>query len=296
MQGSLTAGALLSAQMAGAADAKKSNSARFKLRYAPGFGSFRHHAGNKWEDRLKFMADQGFRAMFDNGLMGKPADMQVAIGKLMAKLDMIIGPFVAYADFSKESMVLDNANIRAMLIDRVKKAVETAKRANVRCALMVPGRYNQRMEWDYQTANVVENLKHCADVAQKGGVTIVLEPLNPHDHPGLFLTKMPQAYQICKAVGSPACKIVDDVYHQQITEGHLISNIRRSWSEIGSFHLGDNPGRREPLTGEINFKNIFKYIHSKGYDGALCMEHGISQGGKEGEQKLIDAYRYCDNF
>jgi hydroxypyruvate isomerase len=101
---------------------------------------------------------------------------------------------------------------------------------------------------------------------------------------------------ICKAVNSPSCKIVNDIYHQQITEGNLIPNIDMAWDEIASFHLGDNPGRNEPTSGEINYKNIFKHIHQKGYDGVLCMEHGMSKRGKEGELAVIEAYRYCDNF
>jgi hydroxypyruvate isomerase len=89
---------------------------------------------------------------------------------------------------------------------------------------------------------------------------------------------------------------VDDIYHQQITEGNIIPNMDAAWSEISAFHLGDNPGRQEPGTGELNFRNIFKHIHEKGYQGVLCMEHGKSLPGKEGEVKLIEAYRDADNF
>jgi hydroxypyruvate isomerase len=124
----------------------------------------------------------------------------------------------------------------------------------------------------------------------------VLEPLNPRNHPGLFLTKIPQAYAICKAVRSPSCKIVDDIYHQQITEGNLIPNIDAAWDQIAAFHLGDNPGRTEPTTGEINYRNIFKWIRDKGYQGVLCMEHGQKKPGIEGERAVIDAYRACDQF
>ncbi len=112
----------------------------------------------------------------------------------------------------------------------------------------------------------------------------------------LLLQVLPPAYQICKSVNSPSCKIVDDLYHQQITEGNLIPNIDRAWSQIASFHLGDNPGRKEPGTGEINYKNIFKHLHKKGYQGVLCMEHGNSITGTEGEKALIEAYRVCDSF
>jgi len=296
---SFTTGATLLSSTSG--EAKKYSSISgpekpFKLKYAPGFETFRQHAGDDWKDRIKYMCDQGFRAMFDNGLMDKPPEQQEEIAKIMDQLGMTLGPFVLYADFSAESFVLDHSEVRDMLLKRLQLGVETAKRANAKWALVVPGRYNQRMEWDYQTANVIENLRFCAEILEAAGVVMVLEPLNPHDHPGLFLTKMPQAYSLCKAVNNPSCKIVDDIYHQQITEGNLIPNIDRSWSEIASFHVGDTPGRKEPTSGEINYRNIFKHLYEKKYNGVICMEHGISQGGLEGEKKLIEAYRYVDDF
>ncbi|MHC4213793.1 MAG: TIM barrel protein, partial [Planctomycetota bacterium] len=107
---------------------------------------------------------------------------------------------------------------------------------------------------------------------------------------------IPQAYQICRAVNSPNVKIINDLYHQQITEGNLIPNIDMAWDEIAAFHVGDNPGRKEPGTGEINYTNVFKHIHSKGYQGVLCLEHGNSKKGIEGEKAFLEAYRTCDNF
>jgi hydroxypyruvate isomerase len=123
---------------------------------------------------------------------------------------------------------------------------------------------------------------------------MVLEPLNFYNHPGLFLTKIPQAFEICRSVGSPACKILDDLYHQQIQEGNLIPNIDKAYDEIGYFQIGDNPGRKEPTTGEINYKNVFKHINAKGFTGIYGMEHGNSKPGKEGELALIEAYRSVD--
>ena len=179
----------------------------------------------------------------------------------------------------------------------MKEGVEVAKRTGAKWALVVPGKFDAKLHWDYQTANVIENLRYCMDVVEKSGLIIVLEPLNAHvNHPGLFLTGIPQAYMVCKGVNSPSCKIVDDLYHQQITEGHLIKNIDMAWDEIAAFHLGDNPGRKEPGTGEINYKNIFKHLHNKKYEGVLCMEHGNSIKGIKGEKAVIEAYRYCDNF
>jgi hydroxypyruvate isomerase len=273
------------------------SSGKFKLKYAPSFGMFRQHAGKDEIDQLKFMADQGFSAMFDNGMMGKPKDLQEKIAKETQRLDMTIGPFVLYADLGVKSFVTRDKAIREMLINKMKDGVEFAKRVNAKWALVVPGHFDEGLEWDYQTANVIDNLKYCSEICEPSGLVLVLEPLNAWtDHPGLFLTKIPQAYQICRAVGSPSCKIVDDIYHQQITEGNLIPNIDMAWDEIAAFHLGDNPGRKEPTTGEINYKNIFKHLHNKGYKGVLCMEHGRSKRGKEGEKAVIEAYRACDDF
>lgn len=273
------------------------NTASFKLKYAPYLGMFENHAGKDPVDQLKFMADQGFRAMFDNGLMNKPVPEQERLANEMDRLGMTWGPFVAYADFKVKSFVTQDSEIREMLKKRLKEAVAVAKRVNCSWTLVVPGRFDERLEWDYQTANVIDNLKMCAEICEPAGLIIVIEPLNAWiDHPGLFLTKIPQAYQICRSVGSPSCKIINDIYHQQIQEGNLIPNIDLAWNEIAAFHVGDNPGRKEPTTGEINYRNIFKHLHGKGYDGVVCMEHGKSKSGLEGEKALLSAYRECDDF
>jgi len=269
----------------------------FKLKYAPGFGMFHENAGKDIIDNIKFCHDMGFRAMFDNGLMSRPVEDQVKMANEMHRLGMELGPFVLYADFSVTSFVLNKPETREMLVKKMKEGVEVAQRTGAKWALVVPGRYDERLHRDFQTANVIDNLRYCCDVVEPTGLTIVLEPLNTiHDHPGLFLNGIPQAYSICRGVNRHSCKIVDDIYHQQITEGNLIPNIDAAWSEIAAFHLGDTPGRNEPTTGEINFKNVFKYIYSRKYDGVLCMEHGVSNNTKEGELHVIQAYRECDSF
>ena len=269
----------------------------FKLKYAPGLGMFRASAGDDPIDNIKFCHDQGFRAVFDNGLMGKPPELQERIAYELELRKMDLGPFVLYADFSVTSFVTNDGETRKMLISKMKDGVEVARRTGVKWALVVPGRYDERLHWDYQTANVIENLKYCAEIIEPAGLTMVLEPLNTlKNHPGLFLTGIPQAYLICRAVNSPSVKIVNDLYHQQITEGNLLPNVIYAYDEIGAFHLGDNPGRKEPTSGEINYKNIFKHLYDRGYDGVLCMEHGKTLSGKEGDEKVIAAYRECDSF
>ena len=275
-----------------------SNAPKFKLKYAPHFGMFRHHAGNDPLDQLQFMADQGFTAMEDNGMMGKPVELQEKIARKMEKLDMTMGVFVSFSGFGNTDMVTrTDKEYQNGLRKSMKKAVEVAKRVNAKWSTVVPANVSQKLEFDYQMANCIENLKVMAEVCEPAGLVMVLEPLNWWaNHPGLFLTKIPQGYLICKGVNSPSCKILDDLYHQQISEGNLIPNMDRAWDEIAYFQVGDNPGRKEPTTGEINYKNVFKHIYKRGFKGVVGMEHGNSMRGKEGEQAVIDAYRYCDSF
>ncbi|MEW5901475.1 MAG: TIM barrel protein, partial [Acidobacteriota bacterium] len=186
--------------------ASEPNPAQFKLKYAPYFGQFKHHAGEDLAAQIQFAGDEGFSAMFDNGLMARPVAQQELIARELAKRGMILGPFVLYADFGQKSFVSHDKDGREMLLKKMRQGVETANRVNCRWALVVPGRYDESLAWEYQTANAVENLRACMDVCAPAGLVLVLEPLNPKDHPGLFLTRIPQAYAICRAVASPSCK------------------------------------------------------------------------------------------
>ncbi len=285
------------ASTAASPEVKTSNNNKFNLKYAPSLGTFRQHAGDNPIDQIKFMHDKGFRAIFDNGLMRREPAMQEKIANELARLGMELGPFVLYADFGVQSMVTRDSEKMDMLKKRMRKGLEVHKRTNVKTALVVPGRYDQRLHWDYQTANVIDSMKMCSEIVEPSGLVLVMEPLNGlRDHPGLFLTTIPQAYMICKAVNNPSCRIVNDLYHQQITEGNLIPNIDMAWDYIAAFHVGDHPGRKEPGTGEINYLNVFKHIYQKNPDQVICMEHGKSISGKEGEKALIEAYRKVDAF
>ena len=279
------------------AKAEASNKAKFRMKYGPHFNMFRNSAGKDPIDQLKFAADQGFTAWEDNGMMRKPVELQKRIAKTMTDLDMTMGVFVCGFGLNNVTFVKPPSEVKDEFVAGMRKAVEVAKRVNAKWTTLVPGAYVKNVEWDYQTANVIENLKYCAEVCEPAGLVMVLEPLNWWaNHPGVFLSKIPQAYLVCKGVSSPSVKILDDLYHQQITEGNLIPNMDAAWDEIAYFQMGDNPGRKEPTTGEINYRNIFKHIHKKGFTGVLGMEHGNSKKGVEGEQAVIDAYRWCDNF
>ncbi|PHI18766.1 xylose isomerase [Lewinellaceae bacterium SD302] len=265
---------------------------RFQMSFAPHAGMFRHHAGEDILDQIRFAADQGFTAWEDNGMPSRAPDTQKAIGQLLERLNMRMGVFVAnQINWTEPTLVLGAGKYREQFLESIRTSIEVAKRCNAKWVTVVPGHLDLRTELDFQTANLIESLKQAVAILEPHGLTMVLEPLNFRDHPGLFLTKTSQAYLICKAVDSPSCKILYDIYHQQIHEGNLLPNIDAAWDEIAYFQIGDNPGRKEPTTGEINYKNVLAHIDQKGFTGILGMEHGNSKEGKAGELRVIEAYR-----
>ena len=267
----------------------------FRLQFAPHLGMFAHHAGSDPIDQVRFMADEGFTAFEDNEMAGRPVELQERIGAELERHGMRMGVFVAHTISWREPSLTSGADdAREQFLREIRASVDVAKRVNATWMTVVPGHVDLRQELAYQTAHVVESLRRASEILEPHGLTMVLEPLNFRNHPGLFLTKIGQAYEICRAVNSPSCKILDDLYHQQVQEGNLIPNMDAAWSEIAYFQIGDNPGRREPGTGEVNFRNVFQHIHDKGYVGVLGMEHGNATGGREGERAVIDAYRAVD--
>ncbi|MCS5490785.1 hydroxypyruvate isomerase family protein [Algoriphagus limi] len=272
-------------------DKKKADA--FTLDFAPHFGMFKNHAPGGIIDELKFMADQGFRSFEDNGMLQRPVEVQEQIGKTLDELGMRMGVFVIDGgDNWKVSLATGKQEFMDNFLKTCRAAVDTAKRVNAKWMTVVPGYFERNLPLGIQTANVIEAMKRGAEIFEPHGLTMVMEPLS--DNPDLFLRHADQTFMICQAVGSPSCKILYDIYHMQRNEGNLIATMEKTWDEIAYIQIGDNPGRKEPGTGEINYQNVFEYIHKKGFKGILGMEHGNAQAGKEGELALIDAYRKVD--
>jgi len=267
----------------------------FQMNYAFHAGMFKSHAGDDFIDQIKWAYDQGFRSIEDNGMTGRTPDMQQKIGDTLAKLGMQMGVFVVNKGGNgANTLAAGKKEFVDIFVKGCRDAVEVAKRCNAKWVTVVPGDYERRLPIGIQTSNVIEALRKGAEILEPTGLIMVLEPLS--DTPDLFLRYSDQTHMICKAVNSPSCKILFDMYHMQKNEGNIINNIDKTWDETAYFQIGDNPGRKEPTTGEMNYKNIFKHIYNKGYRGIMGMEHGNSKPGKEGEIALIKAYRESDSF
>ena len=288
----------------GAAHHGGAHSKKFTMKFGPHSGHFKYAAGDNVLDQIRYAHGQVFTAWEDNRAPRRPVAEQEAMGKLLSQLGMTMGVFVSYADFknptfaghrmSRDERKRDPQAVREMLTGAMNDAVEVSQRLGAKWTTIVPGSIDHGLLDEYQTQNTVEMLRHCADILKPHGIIAVLEPLNRINHPGSFLQRVGQAHPICKMVGSSSVKILDDLYHQQITEGSLITNMIDAWDEIAYIQVGDVPGRKEPTSGEINYQHIFQWLKDRGYEGVVGMEHGISVNGPEGEAKFIASYRAVD--
>lgn len=273
-----------------------SNAAFFSLAYAPHEGSFASR-GDLLE-QIAFAADQGFRAWEDNEARARPVAQQEAMAQALARRGMRMGVFVAsmprWSEFRPVLGADDGADREAFLAD-IRSSVEVARRLDATRMTVVAGFMDRRVPEDIQTGRVIDLMRRAGDIVAPHGLALVMEPLNTRtNHPGMFMRTIAQGYAVARGANSPGVKILADLYHEQIQSGNLIPTLDACWAEIGYLQFGDNPGRKEPGTGEINYANIVRWLRARGYDGVIGMEHGNSLPGRAGEERLVAAYRAID--
>jgi hydroxypyruvate isomerase len=298
---SVLAGAVAAATAAAAGTGATSRASaqsapRFSLGYAPHEGSFASR-GNRIE-QIAYAADQGFTAWEDNEAAGRSIEEQNAMARALQQHGMTMGVFVAGMPRWGEMRPLlggnDGADRERFLAD-VRASVDVAKRLNAKWMTVVPGFLDRKLPLEIQTGRVIDTMRRAAEIMEPHGFVMVMEPLNTlTDHPGVFLQTVPQGFAVAKAVNSPSVKVLADLYHEQIQAGNLIRTLETCWDEIAYIQFGDNPGRNEPGTGEINYRNVVRWLRAKGFAGVIGMEHGNSVRGREGEDKLVAAYREID--
>lgn len=268
----------------------------FSLGYAPHEGSFASRGSRL--NQIAFAADQGFRAWEDNEAGTRSPAEQEAMGRALAQRGMTMGVFVAsLPKWSAFQPVLggEDDSGRVTFLKDVRAAVDVARRTGAKWTTIVPGFVDRKVPMEVQTARVIDVMRRAAEMMEPHGIVMVMEPLNTYtDHPGVFLQTISQGYALAKAVRSPSVKVLADLYHEQIQAGNLINTLSACWDEIAYLQFGDNPGRKEPGTGEINYANVVRWLRGRGYNGVIGMEHGNSRPGREGETALIEAYRRID--
>ncbi|HSB09905.1 MAG TPA: TIM barrel protein [Blastocatellia bacterium] len=162
---------------------------------------------------------------------------------------------------------------RKAFVAEIQASLGAAKRLGSKTLIVTTGFEDKRIPRAEQHAHYVSALKDAAPFAEQAQLTLVLEPLNTKvDHPGYYLQTAKEGFEMLDEVGSPAVKMLFDIYHHQIMEGNVIQDITKNISKIAHFHVADVPGRHEPGTGEINYANVFRAIAASGYQGFVGLE------------------------
>ncbi len=279
-----------------AAQRRPSSAARFAMKYAPHEGSFASRGGRI--EQIAFAADQGFTAWEDNEAAGRTIAEQDEMAKALQRRGMTMGVFVAsMPKWSQSRPVLggnDDSEREGFLAD-IRASLEVAKRLDASRMTVVTGFLDRKIPVEIQTARVIDVMRRAGDIVVPSGRALVMEPLNTRtDHPGVYMQSFAAGFAVARGANSPAVKILADLYHEQIQSGNLIPALDTCWSEIGYIQFGDNPGRKEPTSGEVNYRNVVRWLKAKNYDGVIGMEHGNSIAGRAGEDRLIAAYREID--
>lgn len=217
------------------------------------------------EARVRKAAALGFKAFEFWGWKGKDLD------KLRAARDET-GMSVAAMCADPNFCLVARAD-EGPLVKGVVESATAARALGCRRLIVTTGNVLADETYEITRRRVVRKLAAMARAAADEGMLLVLEPLNPIvDHPGYWLTRMSQAADIVQEVASPALKILDDLYHQQLTEGNLIANLTQYMPWIGHFHAAGAPGRHELAGGEIDYRGVFAAIARTGYDGFVGLE------------------------
>jgi hydroxypyruvate isomerase len=195
---------------------------------------------------------------------------------------------VTISTFCTKFVSLVDATKREAYIAGLRDSIAAAKRLNCHQLISQVGQELEGVSREEQRQSLLDGLKACVPLLEQEGITLLVEPLNTIvDHKGYFLTSSKEAFDIVKQVGSPYVKILFDIYHQQITEGHIIATIRENIEWIGHFHAAGNPGRGELTIGELNYEQIFKAIDEAGFRGHIGLEYFPLEEPSVGLKHLI---------
>ena len=223
------------------------------------------------EERIRKVRDLGYSA-FEFWLW-KDKDLD-GIRATMMETGLDLATFVYEPNYS----IVDKGDDQPFINGAVDSAT-TARSLDCSRLILTTGNVVPGETFEITRRRVVRRLKKMANVMEGEGVTLLVEPLNDIvDHKGYWLTKTSQAVDIVQEVRSPNIKMLDDLYHMQLTEGNLIDNLTLYAPWIGHFHVAGVPGRNELVGGELDYRSIFAAIDRTGYDGYVGLELFPTQG------------------
>ena len=117
------------------------------------------------------------------------------------------------------------------------------------------------------------NLREAAAKAATQNLTVLLEPLNPHDNPGYFYSTLAEAVSLLEELALPNVKLQFDVYHVARAEGDVLARLDKYRAHVGNVQIAAVPTRAEPDEGEIAYPAIFAALEKITYAGWIGCEY-----------------------
>jgi len=238
--------------------------------------------GTDTAEKIKKVKKSGFNAIefwyWDHEFTGSdliPRRKNIAeIAAVCMDLNVTITDMVANSPDGSIGGFLTKPEDKDKYIKRLKETIHIAHQLNCKKLITCTGNEITNKTFQQQFDSVVDTLANAAEIANKEGITLVLEALNSTvDHPGYFLTSPKTGFDVVKTVNNPGLKLLYDIYHMQIMQGNHIQTIKENIPLIGHFHSAGVPGRNELYSGELNYISIMKAIHDSGYEGYFGLEY-----------------------
>jgi 2-dehydrotetronate isomerase len=139
----------------------------------------------------------------------------------------------------------------------------------------------------------VESLKFAAEMLGEAGIEALIEPINPVDFPGYFLSDFDYATELIHRLKLPNLKLQFDLYHRQRMRGAVYEGLRTLLPIIGHVQVASAPYRQEPGTGELDDFRAFAELDRLGYDGFVGCEYRPAAGTVAGLGWLERARAEC---
>ncbi len=238
-------------------------------------------------DAMKGVKEAGYDAVEFWTWWDKDLDL---FYKTQKELDLKVATFCA------KFINAGDIELQKDYLEGFKESVEAAKKLDCSTLIAQAGwefdSFKKEITWKEHRKALIDTMQKSAEIAKDAGVTIVIEPLNTKvNHPGYHLSTSDDSFALIDRIGCSNVKILFDIYHQQITEGNLIMNIKENIDKIGHFHAAGNPGRNEITKGEIYYKHVFEEIAKTDYNGYIGLEYMVDYdpvpGLKEAREKVL---------
>jgi hydroxypyruvate isomerase len=159
-----------------------------------------------------------------------------------------------------------------LFMTQLASQIEAAKRLQCPQIILLSGKRVEGLSHEAQKHTSVENLKRAAELVSKENIQIVIEPIDALENPTIYLTTVTEGFEMVRQIGSQNVKVLYDFYHEQRGFGNLIEKLEGNIDMIGLVHIADVPGRHEPGTGEIDYRNIYRKLSELGYSKFIAME------------------------